>query len=90
MKLKNNLLKACFIIFISIITALVSVNSKFKTSIDGFFYDVSLASNFYLKAFFDSPTDDATQSASTIVVAIDEKTLSAPEAQSCAVRKAQA
>ena len=81
MKLKNNLLKACFIIFISIITALVSVNSKFKTSIDGFFYDVSLASNFYLKAFFDSPTDDATQSASTIVVAIDEKTLSAPEAQ---------
>jgi len=78
---KNTLLKIFYILTLSIILCIASLKTKFITSVDGFFYDASLSANFYIKKFFNLQNKDPSQRVSSIVIAIDESTLSAPEAQ---------
>ena len=79
---KRNIgLKIFYIAIISTLLCIVSIKTKFITPIDGFFYDTSLSANFYIKKFFNFQNHDPSQQVSSVVIAIDESTLSAPEAQ---------
>ncbi|MEL0101537.1 MAG: CHASE2 domain-containing protein, partial [Euryarchaeota archaeon] len=78
---KTTLLKIFYILTLSIILCIASLKTKFITSVDGFFYDASLSANFYIKKFFNLQNQDSSRRVSSIVIAIDESTLSAPEAQ---------
>lgn len=81
MSVKNKSSKIFFILLLAIICSVISYKQNFTTYIDGLFFDLSIFSNFHLQKLVDLDKDSSDNASSTVVIAVDEPTLAAPEAQ---------